>query len=575
MFNKRLLNKFHDNMKYVAIIVFTQWISLLINVVLIYNIAGFIDDIYRQQITKEMIIKLVVVLMITVLVKSAMNTVGSKMSFKTSNVLKTTLRNDIYKKLVKMGSNYSEKIATSEVVQVSTEGVEQLEIYFGKYVPQFFYSMLAPLTLFVIVASMSMKVAIVLLICVPLIPMSIVAVQKFAKKMLNKYWGTYTELGDCFLENLQGLTTLKIYEADESYGKKMDEEAEKFRKVTMCVLIMQLNSISIMDLVAYGGAALGIILSLLEFRAENLSFTHTFFILMISAEFFLPLRLLGSFFHIAMNGNAAAKKIFKILDIEEVEKGKITDLGNKEIVFQNVSFAYEEKNVLKDISFRIKNKSFTAIAGVSGSGKSTIASLLMGINQGYKGNITVGNAEVSLISEEALFDNITYIGHNSYLFKGSIRENLLMGNKKASDKELEAVLLEVDMLDTVRSLGGLDMNLSERGENISGGQKQRLALARAILHNSDVYIFDEATSNIDAESENKIINVIEKMAKNKTIILISHRLANLKNADQILVLSDGGIVETGTNEELVKKNGAYAKMYLAQMKLESIGKETA
>ena len=450
---------------------------------------------------------------------------------------------------------------------------DQLEIYFGKYVPQFFYSMLAPLTLFVIVGTMSIKVAAVLLLCVPLIPVSIVAVQKFAKKLLAKYWGTYTELGDSFLENLQGLVTLKIYQADGRYAKKMDEEAEKFRKVTMRVLIMQLNSISVMDLVAYGGAALGIILSVLEYRAGAVTFTECFFIIMISAEFFLPLRLLGSFFHIAMNGNAAADKIFRFLDTPVPEHGTVQKTQGNEICFSHVNFAYTpDAPVLRDVDFSVPEGRFVALVGESGCGKSTIASLVMGENRPKEGgSVTIGGVPVIELTAEALYRKVTRVRHDSYLFAGTVEDNLRMGKADATQKEMEDALLRVDLLQTIREKGGLAMQLEERAANLSGGQKQRLVLARALLHDSDIYIFDEATSNIDVESENRIMEVVRGLAREKTVLLISHCLANVTAADEIFVLQAGteGIAEHGTHQELMQRQGYYCRLYEAQQELES------
>ncbi len=587
MFHKRLLNEFKDNMKYVAGMVVTQWVSLLANVGMMLTVAAFVADMVHAtmmgaksqgmpgvyiNISRMWI--LLVVFVIAFLVRMIATTINTKQSFAASEHVKERLRELVYKKLMNLGANYHKTITTAEAVQISTEGVDQLEIYFGRYVPQFFYSLLAPMTLFVIVGTMSFKVAIVLLLCVPLIPISIIAVQKFAKKLLAKYWGTYTGLGDTFLENLQGLTTLKIYQADERYAQKMDEEAEKFRKITMRVLIMQLNSISIMDMVAYGGAAVGIILSVLELQAGKISLAECFFITMISAEFFLPLRLLGSFFHIAMNGNAAADKIFRLLDVEEREDGTLTEIPNEEIAFTHVDFGYtKEKQILKDVSFTIPAHSFVALVGESGCGKSTIASLMMGDFEAATGKVSIGGKNVKEIAHTTLYKKITRVRHDSYLFKGTVLENLRMGNAKASETDMYHALKQVDLYDTIMEKGGLHMLIEEKASNLSGGQKQRLALARAILHDSDIYIFDEATSNIDVESEDKIMQVVQNLAKEKLVILISHRLANVVKADRIFVVEKGEIVETGNHENLLEKQGTYSKLYSAQQELEKYGKE--
>lgn len=579
MFHKRLMKEFKENQKYVAGMVATQWGSLLCNVALMYAIGVFLEKLllYNRTVGEGDIAKLFIVFAAVYIGRAVFTSIGSHLSFAASTQVKRKLRELVYEKLMKLGSSYHAHFATSEIVQISTEGVEQLEIYFGKYVPQFFYSLLAPLTLFLIVGSMSLKIAVVLLLCVPLIPVSIVAVQKFAKKLLAKYWGSYTELGDSFLENLQGLTTLKIYQADERYAKKMDEEAEQFRRVTMRVLIMQLNSISIMDLVAYGGAGIGIILSVLELRAFHITLAECIFIILISAEFFLPLRLLGSFFHIAMNGNAAADKIFKLLDEPLPQCGENTKIGGDDIVFSDVSFAYEpEKPVLKGISFTAEEGAFTALVGVSGCGKSTAASLMMGEGKeqdAFSGTITVGGVNIHEIAPDALYRKITRVRHDSYLFAGTVRENLCMGRADADTEEMEAALKAVDLYDTVSEKGGLSMEITEKASNLSGGQKQRLALAKALLHDSDIYIFDEATSNVDVESENKIMEVIRELAQTKTVILISHRLANVTDADQILVMKDGVIEESGVHAKLMEKNGYYSSLYKAQQELEKYAKE--
>ncbi len=604
MFHKRLLKEFNDNMKYVIGMVATQWVSLLANVGMMLTMAAFVAQLVMvafadkqtngmqgAQIDTSHMIMLLIVFAIAFVVRAVATTINTKQSYAASENVKQRLREKVYQKLMELGPNYRDTVTTAEAVQISTEGVDQLEIYFGKYVPQFFYSLLAPITLFVIVGTMSMKVAVVLLLCVPLIPISIVAVQKFAKKLLAKYWGTYTGLGDTFLENLQGLTTLKIYQADERYTKKMDEEAEKFRKITMRVLIMQLNSVSIMDIVAYGGAAVGIILSILELQAGNITLAECFFITMISAEFFLPLRLLGSFFHIAMNGNAAADKIFRLLDAPVPEKGTVTEIPTEEIILENVNFGYtEEKQVLHNVSLTIPAHSFVALVGESGCGKSTIASLIMNNHRVSSGKVSIGGVDVKDIADETLYKKITRVRHDSYLFKGTVFDNLMMGVSKADLEEKYGVsaknsvskedintdleeamynaLKQVDLYDTIMEKGGLFMPIEEKAANLSGGQKQRLVLARAILHDSDIYIFDEATSNIDVESEDKIMKVVQELAKTKLVILISHRLANVVKADQIYVVEKGKIVETGNHTTLLAKKSIYSKLYKTQQELE-------
>lgn len=575
MINKRLINLLKESKKYIGITVLINWISLIANVISIFTIARLLENILKREASTRDIIFTALVVFVVIMIRTICNILSSKTSYLSSVQVKKVLREKIYEKLLRLGISYNEKVSTSEVVQVAVEGVEQLEIYFGSYLPQLLYSLLAPITLFAILSFVNFKSAFILLICVPLIPLSIVAVQKVAKKLLSKYWDTYTQMGDSFLENIQGLTTLKIYQADKMKSDEMDMEAEKFRKITMRVLTMQLNSITIMDLIAYGGAAIGVIISVGEYMKGNIGFSGTFAIIMLSAEFFIPLRLLGSFFHIAMNGMAASEKIFNILDIEESSMGS-KELDSEEIIFNNVNFSYEkERPILEDISFKISKGDFVSFVGESGSGKSTIASLIMGINKNYNGNIFIGNNEISDILEDSIMDNITLVNHNSYLFKGTVRENLLMGNKKATKEEMDSVLKKVNLYDFLYEDEGLDFKILEKGSNLSGGQRQRLALARAILHDTPIYIFDEATSNIDMESESKIMEVIHELSKTKTIILISHRMANVVNSDRIYVLDNGRIVEEGNHKQLLKNKGTYERLYSKQYELEkySMGKE--
>ena len=477
--------------------------------------------------------------------------------------------------MLKLGASYNEQVSSSEVVQVSTEGVEQLETYFGKYLPQLFYSLIAPLTLFVILSRVSLKASVILLICVPLIPVSIVAVQKIAKKLLDKYWSIYTGLGDSFLENLQGLTTLKIYQADQQKADEMDMESQNFRRITMKVLTMQLNSTSVMDIVAYGGAAIGMAVAVSEFLKGNISISGTLCIVLLASEFFLPLRLLGSFFHIAMNGMAASDKIFKILDLPEPQTGeKILPEGSLDISFKNVHFAYEEdREILKGIDLYLPAGSFVSLVGESGCGKSTIAGIISAKNRGFTGEITIGGVPLSQVKETDLMRHVVLVRHNSYLFKGTVEENLRMAKPDATEAEMEEVLVKVNLLGFLQTQDGLQTKLLEKAGNLSGGQCQRLAIARALLRDSAVYIFDEAASNIDVESEELIMDVIHQLARTKTVLLISHRLANVVNSDQIYFLKDGEIKESGKHEELMQLNGEYRHLYDSQMALENYGKE--
>lgn len=573
MIKTKLIKLLADSKKYIAYNIFWQWAALISQIIIVYIIANNIAKLPAPLNYMD-----VVKLLAALAVRFVSDRLASMASYRASVDVKRVLREKIFDKLLRLGSSYNEQIATSQVVQLATEGVEQLETYFGKYIPQLFYSLLAPVTLFAVLAFVSVKAAAVLLICVPLIPVSIVAVQKFAKKLLNKYWGIYTELGDSFLENLQGLTTLKIYKADEMKARQMDEEAQRFRNVTMKVLTMQLNSTSVMDIMAYGGAATGMVVAVSEYYTGNIDAAGAVMIVFLAAEFFLPLRLLGSFFHIAMNGMAASDRIFELLDMHEDDNSETAVINGAdegiEIDISNLSFSYDgERNVLENISFELKNGSFVSLVGESGCGKSTIAGILMKRVTGWKGSVTVNGQDIRNISDIDIMKNITLVSHDSYLFKGTIRDNLMMGSPMASDDMMTAALKRVNLADFVESEGGLDMQLNERASNLSGGQKQRLAMARALLKDSGVYIFDEATSNIDIESEEMIMSVIRELAKTKSVLLISHRLANVVNSDDIYMLKDGVIVESGTHDELTANKKAYADMYENQMKLEKYKEE--
>lgn len=575
MIKKRLIGLLKDSKKYIVQNVLWQWLGLLAQITAILAVGQFLDTAIFGSVTSREILTTGMVCAISIIIRMVSDKKASKASFLASADVKRVLREKIYEKLVRLGASYKEQISTSEVVQLSVEGVEQLETYFGRYLPQFFYSLLAPITLFAVLSFISWKASLVLLICVPLIPLSIVAVQKFAKRLLKKYWGSYTELGDSFLENLQGLTTLKIYQSDERKAKEMDEEAEKFRRITMKVLTMQLNSISVMDLVAYGGAAIGMIVVVREYIDGSLGFAGAFVILLLAAEFFIPLRLLGSFFHIAMNGMAASDKIFRLLDMPEREMGTEELSGEElDINFENISFSYEkERPILKDVSFHIPKGQLVSLVGESGCGKSTIASLILGRNRQYQGKILLGGMDLKNIKEKSLMEHITLVRHNSYLFKGTVEENLLMGNPNATQEQMIEVLKKVNLWEFLNGQEGLCTKLAEKGSNFSGGQCQRLCIARALLHNTEIYIFDEAASNIDVESEEIIMDLIRQLAETKTVLLISHRLANVKKSHCIYVLSEGKIVEKGTHRELMEQSGVYKEMYRTQKNLENYGLE--
>ena len=578
MIKTRLIEQVPSSKKYIALTVLAQWLKTVANIVMIFILSNLLAQIlHGKAFDFKGLLPYLGAIAAVMLVRYFCGYASSQTAFFASSEVKKVLRQKMYKKLTRMGASYSEKVSTSEVLQVFVEGVDQLELYFGKYLPQFFFAMLAPITLFAVLVFVSWKASVVLLICVPLIPLSIVAVQKIAKRLLSKYWGVYTNLGDTFLENIQGLTTLKVYQADERKNVEMNEKAEEFRRITMKVLTMQLNSVSVMDIVAYAGSAVGVVIAIIQVKNGTITLPQAFLIIMLAADFFLPLRLLGSFFHVAMNGMAASDKLFKLLDTKEDEHGaEIPENLDGDIEIKDLSFSYDgEKTVLNDISITFKKHELISIVGESGCGKSTLASLLCGTTKGYIGSITIGGVEIKDIDEKTLMNNITAVNFNSYIFAGTVRENMLIADKSASDEKMIDALNMVNLWSFLSEQDGLDTKLNQQGNNFSGGQRQRLAIARALIHNTPIYVFDEVTSNIDAESENDIMTVIHNMAKIKTVILISHRLENVVGSDKILLLDKGKIEESGTHSELMSLNKKYKLMYSTQAELEKYAKEEA
>ena len=576
MINKKLLSFDRGALRFVGANVAFQWMGMLCNVIFVRAIARLVGAAFAGMLTTGVLWQNLLLCLGTVPFRFVFTLLASGMSDQASKNVKRTLRSNIYDKLTRLGPNYTETAATSEVVMLASEGVEQIDTYFAKYLPQLVYSLLAPVTLFVLLVGVHARSAIILLCCVPLIPMSIVAVQKFAKKLLAKYWGEYTTLGDSFLENIQGLTTLKIYQADGWKHEQMNAQAERFRKITMKVLTMQLNSVTLMDLMAYGGAGLGIISAVSAFAKGQLSLTATLTIVLLAADFFLPLRLLGSYFHIAMNGAASAEKIFKLLAAEEPANGEQTVPEQAALQLERVTFGYEkDRTILQDVSLTIPQGSFVSLVGESGCGKSTIAALLSGSRTGYTGSVALGGVPVEQLQRAQRLRALTLVPHNATIFKGTVEANLRMAKPDATEAELWAALEQVNLADFCRSQDGLQTALHEGGSNLSGGQRQRLAMARALLHDTPIYLFDEATSNVDAESENDIMAAIRSLAGRKTVILISHRLANVVDSDCIYVLDKGRIAERGTHAELLKKQGAYSRLYTAQKQLETLETEDA
>ena len=579
MFNKRLLSICDSSKKWIGLTVLMNWISIVCNIALILFIGTTVDKLLSGNLNLN-IISTSIFIIAMLSIRFVANFMSTKFSLYSSGEVKKTLRSTIYEKLLTLGVNYTDTISTSSTVQIAVDGVEQLEMYFGRFMPQLFYSVIAPITLFAVMSFISFKTAIILLICVPLIPITIMAVMKIAKKILSKYWGVYTDLGDSFLENLQGLTTLKIFDRDEDKNDEMNKNAEHFRKITMSVLQMQLNSIIVMDIIAYGGSAIGILMALSEYRNGLITIGQVLIIILLSAEFFILMRLLGSFFHVAMNGISASERMFKLLDtqvedVKDLAQDKINQLENINIELKNVDFSYDkERKVLENININMENNKMVALVGESGCGKSTITNLLLKQRKVDSGEILLNGINLNDIPFDVLTKKIGFINHNAYVFNGTIEENIRMGKNDASLEEIYDALKKANLYEFVMTLPNkLKTNVGEGGSLLSGGQKQRLALARTIITNPEIYIFDEATSNIDVESEEKVWESIYKLAKNKTVIVISHRLANVKNADSIYILDKGHIVENGKHKELMMSKNKYYELVTHQANLENIYKE--
>ena len=576
MIKKRLIGLLSQAGKHIIYHILLQILSLISQIVLVFTFASVLEKAVGGKLDRDALLIAIITFVIVYIIRVTCEELEAKESYLASVDVKRVIREKIYDKLLRLGAGYREKVSTSQVVQLSSEGVEQLETYFGRYLPQFVYSMSAPIILFIVLAiKVNFVVSLILLLLVPLIPVSIVAVMKIAGRLFKKYWGVYSELGDTFLENLQGLTTSKIYRADERKAEEMDVEASHFRKITMRVLTMQLFSTTVMDILAYGGAAVGMLVGISYFLKGEISLAGMLTVILLASEFFLPLRLLGSYFHIAMNGMSASDKIFELLDMEEGKKGEEeADEGIPVINIENVDFSYdEERKILNKVNMLFPKGSFTSIVGESGCGKSTVVGIISGRNKGYSGSIKLGTKELRDINEASLLKKVTLVKSNGYIFKGTVEENLKMADMHATSEMLWEVLRKVRLDELFRERDGLDTLIAEKAGNLSGGQAQRLALARALLSKSEVMIFDEVTSNIDAESEEMIMEVIKSLAGKRTVIMISHRLYNVMESDNIYMMNKGEITESGTHAELLAKQGEYAKLFNSQTALEAYAKK--
>lgn len=571
MIDKKLLNLLGDNKKYIFYTVALMLGGLFANIIITACICKAIHLVaeYDNYSGGAVIFLWPAVIALTaIIIRYIFSRLAGDMKDTLGRNAKKDLRERVYNKIVKLGVRSTDGMSMAGLTQVSMEGVEQLDLYYSSYIPQFFYAMIAPIVLFAVTVWIDWRVAIVLLLCVPLIPISIVAVSRYAKKIFAKYWGKYTSMGDSFLDSVQGLKELKIFQADEAQHKKMNETSEEFRKITMKVLVMQLASTTIMDLVAYGGAGIGIAVAVSGVVNRGLSPFAALFLILVAVDFFLPLRAFGAAFHVAMNGESAGGKILSLLEQPDPVWGK-DDVAGTELELKNVTFSYDGKrDVLKNVSMRFAERGMTSIVGESGCGKSTVVNMLFGAYRPREGEATIGGKSLTSLSRESYYSHLAVVSYNTYIFNETVRENFKLANKHVTEDEIYSALNKVNLEEFIRENGGLDKVIIEDAANISGGQKQRLALAINLVANKEIYVFDEATSNIDIESEAIIMANIKELSKDKSVIVISHRLANVVPSDAIYYMESGEVKESGSHDELMMKNGGYAKLYRTQKALE-------
>lgn len=648
MFDKRLFSLAPGVGRLVAAKVLCQWIGLLSNVVFVVTVvvmlspalavvesafdpmfsmgdSGLISRLFvgfgYGGFSAEAYAGCVLAIVVCAVLRFLMMRAAAYFGAEAAERVKLALREQLFNKMLAIGPSYSQHISTADVVQSAGEGIEQIQSFFELFLPQLFYAILAPVTLFFIVAPINMPTAVTLLVCAPLIVLIVGMVAMRAARVFKKYWGKYTDMGSVFLDNVQGLETLKTFDADAHAAKKMSEQAEQFRVMTMNVLQIQLRSLTAMDVVAYGGAASGVGVAIRQYASgAALPLAGVLLIVLLSADFFIPLRQLGSFFHVAMNGMTSTKRIFALLDtpipahgMQEMPEFGASDNG-VDVCFDDVSFRYVDVNAdaaaaadtavtadmetgktglskdddgsvvaLHGVSFTARRGRVTAIVGPSGSGKSTAVELLSGNLSGYEGRMWLlsGNAgnnstqryQINDLSIESLTREIVIVAAQSHLFAGTLRDNLLMAKPDATESELWQALEAAHIDEFVRAQSQeLDLAIEQGASNLSGGQKQRIAIARALLRESAVYIFDEATSSVDVESETLILQTIRALAnRGKTVIMVTHRMANATDADHVVVFERGRVAEQGTHAELMCANGTYTKLFHAQQTVENVG----
>ena len=567
MFDKELIRLIGAHKKYVIYSVLLMILGMLANIGITASICWAVYLLIEKQPALSYIYPA-----ITAIVAILVRYIASRLTGDLKDVLGRKVKKDLrartYDKILRLGVKSTDGMSMAGLTQVSMEGIEQLDLYYSTYLPQFFFSIIAPFILFAICVGIDWRTSLVLLACVPLIPVSIVAVSKYAKKIFAKYWGKYTSMGDGFLDSVQGLKELKIFRADAARQVRMNESAEEFRKITMKVLVMQLASTTIMDLVAFGGAGAGIALSVVGLMNGWLAPASALFLVLVAVEFFLPLRALGSAFHVAMNGASAGKKIISLLNQPDPVWGE-KDVEGRELALENVTFSYDKKrDVLKDVTMNFLEKGMTAIVGESGCGKSTVVNLLIGARRPDKGRVLIGGEELENVSRTAYYSRLASVSYNTYIFNDTVRANFELAKKGVTDEEIFAALEKVNLSSFIKENGGLDKVITEDANNISGGQKQRLALAVNLVADKDIYVFDEATSNIDVDSEAVIMKNIKEISAKKSVIVISHRLANVVPADNIYFMRDGQVIENGSHSQLMARKGEYAKLFNAQKQLE-------